>query len=552
MSVNLTNFFNFPCKNRGGGGNLLKVIFQNNLGEDFHMKKMRTILGATLIMLLASGLFANNIVVENISMTGQDAGNNYTMIEFDIAWDNSWQVSSAPSNWDAAWVFAKWQDNGGAWSHCTLNTTDGNHTAPSGSTIDAASDGTGVFIYRSGDGNGSNNWDNTQLRWQYGTDGVADDASVTVKVFAIEMVYVPQASFKLGSGGTETSAFYQYPTTTNTYTISNENAITVGTTEGNLYYPSSTYGGDRAGPIPAAFPKGYDAFYCMKYEISQEQYAEFLNKLTYNQQATRTANAPSSAAGTGALITGNSNRCGIDIMTSGVAGTTPAVYACNLDGDGTYNETVDGQNIACNYLSWADLAAYLDWAALRPMSELEFEKACRGTVTPVANEYAWGTTDIAGSAYTLSNAGAANEGIANNYSTSAGNASYRTTVLSINGPLRCGIFAANGSNTGRETAGATYYGIMEMSGNLWERPVTVGNATGRAFTGINGDGVLNATTGNANSTNWPNTTATGAGLRGGFLTTYAIYLRVSDRYYAAVTSSVRGTSYGGRGVRLGP
>jgi hypothetical protein len=45
----------------------------------------------------------------------------------------------------------------------------------------------------------------------------------------------------------------------------------------------------------------------------------------------------------------------------------------------------------------------------------------------VANEYPWGTTGIAASAYTLANAGATNEGIATNYSTTLGNASYSTT-----------------------------------------------------------------------------------------------------------------------------
>ncbi len=40
--------------------------------------------------------------------------------------------------------------------------------------------------------------------------------------------------------------------------------------------------------LPAAFPKGYAAFYIMKYEISQEQYVGFLNKLTQTQQTART------------------------------------------------------------------------------------------------------------------------------------------------------------------------------------------------------------------------------------------------------------------------
>ena len=479
-----------------------------------------------------NGLFANNVSISNVRLTGQDQANDFTKVEFDISWDNSWRTNAGPGNWDAAWVFVKYRlKTQTTWNHASLNWTDGTgsgdgHTEPTNSNISSANDNSsgnsyGVFIHRNAVmAQGSVSYTDVQLRWNYGDDGLLDGDSVEVCVYGIEMVYVPQASFELGSGGTEVDPFYLYPTTTNTYTVSSENAITVGTTAGNLYYATVQYGGDQAGPIPAAFPKGYDAFYCMKYEISQDQYTEFLNKLTTTQDGTRFPNQ-----------NGNYRHA-----ITGSAGS----------------RTTSKPNVACNYLSWADLAAYLDWAALRPMSGLEYEKANRGTVAPpVANEYAWGTTNIAGSAYTINNDGAANEGIASNYSTIAGNASYNTTDGSINGPLRCGIFSANGSNTGRETSGATYYGIMEMSGNLWERPVTVGNATGRTFDGQNGDGILNAT-GDANTTNWPNTSSTGAGFRGGYWNYNATYLRTSDRSRAATTFSLRNNHYGGRGVRLAP
>jgi len=38
---------------------------------------------------------------------------------------------------------------------------------------------------------------------------------------------------------------------------------------------------------------------------------------------------------------------------------------------------------ACNLLSWWDGAKFAAWAGLRPMSELEYEKACRGPLKPV-------------------------------------------------------------------------------------------------------------------------------------------------------------------------
>lgn len=46
-----------------------------------------------------------------------------------------------------------------------------------------------------------------RLRWNYGTDGVADDAQVTLQVIATEMVYVPTGTFSTGSGGTGTDEF---------------------------------------------------------------------------------------------------------------------------------------------------------------------------------------------------------------------------------------------------------------------------------------------------------------------------------------------------------
>lgn len=289
----------------------------------------------------------------------------------------------------------------------------------------------------------------------------------------------------------------------------------------------------------------------MKYEVSQQGYVDFLNTLTYTQQVTRTTEPPNSVAGTGALDVGNSYRNGIDIQTAGLANTTPAVYACNLDGDAVFGEATDGKDIACGWMSWGDLAAYLDWSGLRPMTELEFEKACRGTLPPLANEYAWGTTGLAGSAHTLGNAGSATEGIATNYSTSLGNANYLTTNAAINGPLRVGVFAANPGNNGRVTAGATFYGIMEMSGGLLERTVALNYADGLAYAGTHGNGAL-AVNG-AHDPPWPSaSTAFGIGFRGGSFFNGATTMLVSDRSSAYSPVVQRGWFYGGRGVRGTP
>ncbi len=249
-------------------------------------------------------------------------------------------------------------------------------------------------------------------------------------------------------------------------------------------------------------------------------------------------------------------RNGIEIQTPGVASTMPAVYANDFTDDGGYDQNDDGQDIACNFLNWADGAAYADWAGLRPMTELEYVKASRGTRSPVVNEYAWSTTNLHASAYTITNKGLANATV--NAGSGTGNASYDVTDGLIDGPLQVGIFAASPSSRfaasppSRQEAGATFYGVMEMSGNLWERPVTIGNATGRAFTGTHGDGVLTSS-GEADAGTWPpGATAVGAGSRGGAWSHASTFLRVSDRVRAANTIETRSRAGGFRAVRSAP
>ncbi|MCX6287190.1 MAG: hypothetical protein NTY96_08745 [Bacteroidetes bacterium] len=492
---------------------------------------MKIFFTAFFVLVLATVLSANNVTVSNLTLTGKNTTDQYILVQFDISWENSFRVSTGPANWDAAWVFVKYRvpvasGGDGLWKHTWLNNTG--HTAPSGSTLDiglltpstafdaTTNPGLGAFIYRSTDGVGSFTKTGVQLRWNYGANGLADDANTEIQIYALEMIYIPQGSFYLGSGGSETGAFYKYPTTTNPFQVTSEGQITVGSATNNLFYSSN---GDWAGPVPAAFPKGYNAFYSMKYEISQQGYVDFLNNLTQTQANTR-------------KYTYTGERYAI-------TGSTVATY------------TTTNPYVACNYLSWADLAAYLDWSGLRPMTELEFEKACRGTLTSVVNEYAWGTTGIAGSAYTLNNSSANNEVIATNFSTVNGNTLYNITSISVVGPVRVGIFAGTSGNTGRVTAGSTYYGMLEMSGNLWERPISIGNNKGRSFSGIHGNGLLDLS-GNADVTAWPGTDAIGASFRGGNWGNNVGSLRVSDRRDGASVVDYRNSDYGGRGVRSFP
>jgi formylglycine-generating enzyme required for sulfatase activity len=492
--------------------------------------------------------FANNLNVTNVTISGQNNALQYKLVNFDISWENSWYIKSGPNNWDAAWVFVKYKrksDN--SWHHATLHFVDGTgagdgHTEPANSNIRSSNDtgaggAHGVFIHRTNPGQGTVSYIGVSLRWDYGIDGLGDEDNVELCVMGIEMVYVPKGSFYVGSGGTETAPFHTYPIATNPYLINSEAAIDVGANTGYLYY--ATGYGDQLGPIPAVFPKGYNDFYCMKYEITQNQYVAFLNKLIYTQQVTRTAVTPSSAAGTAAMTTGALSRNGIDIMTPGIANSLPAVYACNLDNDATYNEVNDGQSIACNHLSWADVVAYLDWSALRPLTDLEYEKASRGNQAPVANEYAWGNTTITG-ATTISNSGLNTE-----LAQAGANCVYNSGVT---GPMRSGNFAQ--AATSRTSAGASYYGIMELSGNLWELLVTIVDPQGRNFNAQIGNGVLDGI-GNANVPFWPSSAAA-MDRRGGDWMNLAAFLRLSDRSLSLGSDNNRTNVYGGRDCRAVP
>ena len=228
-------------------------------------------------------------------------------------------------------------------------------------------------------------------------------------------------------------------------------------------------------------------------------------------------------------------------------------HTISSDGGSPPTYTAGVPDRACNWISWADGAAYADWSGLRPMTELEYEKASRGTLAPVADEYAWGTTNRHASAYSISTDGTPDATVSNPGS-GTGNASYNVTDGLINGPLRVGIFAASfaPSSPSRQEAGATFYGVMEMSGNLKERPVTIGNSKGREFTGTHGDGVLTSS-GEANVvTRPPGATALGIGLRGGARDNAPSLLRVSNRSNAAFTVAPRFSGYGFRAVRSAP
>ena len=77
--------------------------------KNFYLFKLSIVFSIALLTLFltTSNVFANNVRITNVTNTNPGSAN--PIITFDIAWDNSWRVSSGPSNYDAVWIFVKYQ-----------------------------------------------------------------------------------------------------------------------------------------------------------------------------------------------------------------------------------------------------------------------------------------------------------------------------------------------------------------------------------------------------------------------------------------------------------
>lgn len=491
---------------------------------------------------------ANNLSITNVALKDRNPTANTVVVQFDLTWSNSWRTKI---NHDAAWLTVRLQDPSVNPSYKKLCNLTGSGLNPSGNSVGSNSglelyvpaDKTGAFVRRSTYGGpGTVSSTSVQIKVDYTSCGFSDEDQVSASVFGIEMVLVPQGEFYAGDYNTSTASLSQGSSDADPWYISSEDSISVTNPAANGYrYASAGQSGENATgdafSIPAAFPKGYQAFYVMKYEVTEGEWVEFINSL------------PSAGARTNRDLTNNSHKNSDSTISRNTISCTGSPLSCSTA----------RSDRAASYLSWMDLAAFLDWAALRPITELEYEKAARGPLMAVGGEYAWGTSVV-----TAADALSGNEDGSETVTTSDANAHFSGTSLTggdgSQGPLRVGIFATSSSS--RDSAGSGYYGPMELSGNLTERTVTVGNAAGRAFTGGHGDGYLSTVSGyegNANVTGWVEmdgtdssrgvTGAIGSGLRGGSWSDPSTRLRTSDRSQAAATSTAAQNNFGGRGVR---
>lgn len=457
------------------------------------MKKILLIVIASFVTAIT---FANNITVSAATLSGQNTTAHTEVVNFNVAWENSWRTSINESNYDGAWIFIKFRRLTGSadWRHCTL--TIANSVVGTGGTMTVQNDLKGAFINRNADGIGNVSFTGNQLVWNYGADGVADNETVEINVFGLEMVYIPTGAFQLGSGGSE---FYAFKTGATAAAFNVTTApITFGTTGTTL----NTNGyGPTTGTLPAAYPTGYNAFWVMKYETTQQQYVDFLNHLDLARATTN--NTPG-------IFTG---------VHPNLVAPQPERTVCNINSQ--------------------RLAALADWSGLRPYTEMEFEKICRGAnIPPVPNEYVWGSTTVS-QLLSVLNTGLTNESVNTpaNANTNIGN-SYGVLT-------RAGIFARPTGST-RELSGSSYYGVMNMADNAQEICINTVNPTGLAFDGsINGDGYLNAT-GNSDINNWTNSLS--YGWRGSSFNFSPLYGRTSDRNTAGKDDNGSVISY--IGIRL--
>jgi formylglycine-generating enzyme required for sulfatase activity len=561
------------------------------------MKKVLLGAATALYFYGTASVHANNIQVGTVVLQNQDvsagANNvaNFTEAKFDLSWENAWRRNTGPANWDAAWVFVKYRIGTGNYFHARVSPNAAHHsydaaTSSHAITIQPSADSLGVFVYLSNTGTASTlDIKDLTLRWLYRTNGLApvgDNDQVTVQVFAVEMVFVPQGSFYLGDGNRtttniSTNAFRMSGNASvvdrnDAFLITSEGAINFSdnAATGNVWDPTSgsATAGWQAYTLPAGYPKGFQAFYCMKYDVTTRQYVDFFNTLPMT----------GSARGNRRVAPSNTFNNRTRFSWNGVATSDATVGVSGTNSHGW---------VGVQHISVEDALSYMDWAALRPMTELEFEKACRGNdatfgpLYPIPFEYAWGNATIhassipttATSAWTathVASIGNAAETVTTAYHTSTNNwycnYGFGITTASdiLRGPVRAGFFSSKNpfpAADPRRTAGATYYGIQEMSGNLLKLVISTAvlNTSSdvrmkpSSYTGQHGDGELDLTTGRFNQSNWTypqqggqNTTGAGGGmnpmLKGGFWrTTSTNNLSVSFRppatYSVANTTS---------------
>jgi hypothetical protein len=555
-----------------------------------------------LVVALTLGLVCESSAQDTPADNRYRTGDTYLQVEtvqtdldartvtLDVRWNASWRDAET---WDAAWIVLKGRPSDGPLVPLRVRgepaMTDNRSPDGAKAAFDVPDDRVGAFVYRAARGEGTNHW-RLRVSWA-AADGVTAGSIEDVAALGVEMVRVPTGEFELGTtrsltgrrearardwlGGTPPaplSALFRVDPDGEDryggpYPVTSEDPIPIGTGAGDLYYIDAEFlsdsfsSGDQQGTLSAAFPKGYQGFYQMKYEITEQQYVDFLNGLAPQQSRKRWTSDP------------------------GEAGEPPPSryrHTITLE-DGRYR-TARPQR-AAGYLSWQDALAWADWMGLRPMTGLEFEKSARGPKPAQFREFVWGVTELGSDNHFVldrrildpdGRPAASEDGDqrvngnvhvqlrptfegADNFCTPGGNYfPYRTACRELAGgdggwgPLRVGIHGV-GSGGDRVAAGASYYGAMDLGGNLLEQVVTIGHPQGRAFRGTHGDGRLGPQA-RATNPDWHADADTSAyATRGAGWPSHPNHARTADRFSGLVRGGTRRSpAVGFRAVRTIP
>jgi hypothetical protein len=295
-------------------------------------------------------------------------------LKFDAAWPGIFRHDFSHN---AAWIFFKVRTEGSSeWQPVRLAADKvmnpagygcEESTSPIDLMVPNGADGfTGMFLRL------ADQSPETELKakgitaiWDFSANkGITKDTKVEIRVFAIRMMYITKGPYCLGSGGRERYGFYQYTDEkqdTLPFKVTGPGAIPTGKQPGRLWARGMEP--DDGGEIPATFPNGYAAFYCMTTPLEHGEYAAYLNALSPEEQEKRFVDDPAGAKDYKGMVS-----------RIGEAPNYVFVQAGFRKGAGIWN------------LSYLDAALYTAWAGLRPMTELEYEKALRGFRDPLPDE----------------------------------------------------------------------------------------------------------------------------------------------------------------------
>ena len=468
---------------------------------------MKHLLTPGLCLALVPALAGNLQIKHPTLYVEQDAA--YVVVS--VSWDDAWYTDKSH---DAAWIFLKLQqaDQPGS-THLPLLPEGHSIIDPTGElnlTLSVANDGSGAFFHPRqifyGDVSAT-----LKLRVPIAAVNNLPAMRTVVKAYGMEMVYIEQGDFFVGDADTSALAYgalYQ-PNAQGAFDgparIAREDKSLTVAPGGDLYYRSPSrqhYEGDQTGIIPPTFPKGVQAFWMMKYEIQEGNYAAFLNALSAEQAKARFPGTEEGYYEGGGTLTLS---------------------------EGEYQSTDPTR--PSRWLSWDDAMAFADWAGLRPMTEFEYTKAARGRGQVLPKEYPWGATEKV--------------------------FVQRITTGDFQLVMQNGWDEGELSDEHAVFFGASYYWVFDLSGSVWERVVSIGHPTGRAFTGTHGDGVLDEQ-GLANVDTWPtgDPQGGGVGFRGGgyygndrSYHEFNPYSPIAYRPYGGWHGTMRSIAYGTRLVR---